>query len=307
MSFKVSTETSDSAAAMPRLRQALERVAAIPEGQALLAHLKAHDYTLHLGPLDCAACLLPQDKILAVSDKANTEEMALFLAHESFHAVQFDNCPDLYAFFVAAVCGGHMPGVAVPRPYDFLWAMNMMEMAAYAVQTDFVHQLAARAGDDGPLNELKRHMRPFADIYEDVRHRRTIGRIGLENRTFMKDEQAEHIDPDFARDYATAAVGYFWFWGSSGPGSPLNYNTHLVDVAHDNGKARLSESFNRAAGGMKFRTWDRADILRLGKGYNVNPLDVPGFDDVAAPLYRNYMTRENARKLHAVERLFTAR
>ena len=95
--------------------------------------------------------------------------------------------------------------------------------------------------------------------------------------------------------------------GSSGPGSPLNYNTHLVDVAHDNGKARLSESFNRAAGGMKFRTWDRADILRLGKGYNVNPLDVPGFDDVAAPLYRNYMTRENARKLHAVERLFAAR
>jgi len=200
-----------------------------------------------------------------------------------------------------------MPGAPIPRPYDFLWAMNMMEMAAYAVQTDFVHQLAARGGDDGPLKELKRHMCPFADIYEDVRNRRTIGRIGLENHTFMKDDLAEDIDPAFARDYATAAVGYFWFWGSSGQGSPLNYNTHLVDAAHENGKARLTDQFNKAARGASFKTWDRADILRLGKGYTVNPLDVPGFDDVTTVPYRNCMTRENARKLHAVERLFAAR
>jgi hypothetical protein len=307
MSFKVTTATTDSAAGLPQLRQALERVAAIDEGRALVSYLKDHKYSLHLAPLDCAACLVPDQKILAVDASRSTEEMALFLAHEAFHAVQFGNCPDLYAFYVAAVCAGEMPGAPVPRPYDFLWAMNMMEMAAYAVQTDFVHQLAERGGDDGPLKELKRYMGPFADIYEDVRHRRTIGRIGLENRTFMKDDLAEDIDPGFARDYATAAVGYFWFWGSSGPGSPLNYNTHLVDAAHENGKARLTEQFNRAARGVNFRTWERTDIIRLGKGYTVNPLDVPGFDDITGAAYRNCMTRENARKLHAVERLFAAR
>jgi hypothetical protein len=312
--IKITAQSTESAAAAPRLRAALARIAAIPEGQGLVDALDRQDYRLHLMPLDTPAGLLPDMRTVLVQDSLSEDDMVVFLPHEAFHAEQFANCPDLAAFHtyvVMAEQGSNPPPagtITVPRPHDFVWGMNMMELAAYGVQTDFVFQLAERSGDDAPLARFYTRMKPLADTYAAVRDSNTLAELSGGGRCFLRADAGDIISPDFRRDYATAAAGYFWFWATKdceGTLMGLHYNDHLVDSANENSRARVSPLFNAMAAGqtrVAFRKWDAADVLRLGRGYPVNPLNVPGFEDVTTPPYRNRMTRECAQRLRTVER-----
>ncbi len=314
MPVKITAQSSESAVAAPRLRSALARIAAIPEGQALVDSLDRQGYRLHLMPLDTPAGLLPDLRTVMVQDDLSEDDMVVFLPHEAFHAEQFANCPDLAAFHTHVVMAGEGSApppagmITVPRPLDFAWGMNMMEFAAYAVQTDFMFQLAARTGDDAPLARFYTRMKPLASTYATVRNSDTLAELNGGGRRFLHADAGDILNPDFRRDYATAAAGYFWFWATKdcdGRVLGLHYNDHLVEAANDNSRARVSPLFNAMAAGqtrVNFRKWNAADVLRLGRGYPVNPLNVPGFEDITTPPYRNRMTRECAKRLRIVER-----
>lgn len=237
---------------------------------------------------------------MVVNESATVEEMMLFIPHEAMHALQFAACPDLLAFHSTIVCDVPPPPSlpVMPRPYDYLWAMNMAEMAAYAVQVDFAHQLATRGEDDGALTALNARMGGLGRLYPQVIACEKIARLGVGKRLFMHGTQ-DVLSAEQSRACATAATGYLWFWAGV---DTMHYNTHLVDAAAEKARNNLSAQFNMAAAKPQFRKWARADIVRLGTGYPVNPLDVPGFDDVSTPPYRNMMTRDSAKKLYAVER-----
>jgi hypothetical protein len=311
LGLKFTAQNEDSATGLPCLRAAIERICAIAEGQQLVSFLSDHDYQLHLMPLDSPGGLLPDQKIMLLDAGQSADDMVVFLPHEAFHAVQFENCPDIRAFYSAVVSGrpADKPGTLVlPRPRDFLWAMNVMEMAAYGVQTDFVFRLAAAGGDDAPLKLYKAYSPPLAKAYDGMMRSRDVREITIAGQTCLRVPDGEKIEDDFKRDYAAATASYFWYWGTAteeGKPASLHYNDHLVRAAHNAATQKVSPLFNALAAGAvkpRLRACTSGDAVRLGRGYAVNPLDVPGFDDVSGAAYRNRISPENKQKLQVVAR-----
>lgn len=316
MGITLVANTAEAAAARPRLHEAFERIQAISEGRDLAQFLSDYDYTIELRALEAQAGLAPTERTLFLHQDLSATGMLLFLPHEGAHAVQFENCPDLLAFHKYIVQGDPVDvkgQLVLPRPRDFLWAMNAAEMAAYGVQTDFAYQLAARAGDKEAWDSYAEMSGPLARAYTDILHNPDVRQVKLKDYTLMDVLPQSRVAPDMQRQFAGALAARMWFWGTGdeqGRAAGLHYNDHMTEAMAQEAKSRVAPLFNAMAKGdvrPLLRRLTTNDVLRLGDCYEYNPLAVAGFDDIGGRAYRGRITPENDRRVRAVSRALSMR
>lgn len=141
--------------------QARERVSAVPEGRQLVEFLDEYDYELGFQDYDCfpeerrpAASLNPVHKKLKFSKGLSADQMTVFLPHEAFHAVQGETVKRAFNFQRCLMIQhddaepyeSAERDIPLLRPEDFIYARNLMEMAATGVQAD-IYRKMLDAGD----------------------------------------------------------------------------------------------------------------------------------------------------------------
>lgn len=294
-----------------RLAEAVERIGAIAEGREILAFLKDQNISLRACAMEDKGGIDWFGEEITVSDQLNAADMASVIVHEAYHGMQLANSPALTAAVALFVKGFGLPpgqSVEVLRPRDLLWVFNAMEMGAYAVQTDFAVQLADRAGDDGLLHSVHTPVGALSRLYRVVSQAENDFALRLKDKILLNiysaEEQAMH--KAFNRDYAAAAVAHHWFWSgqqtdTQGRQLNLHYNDHLMTRVAYGMKAGAAPVFHAAAGDARFVAWGHQDIARMGRGYAINPLDVPGAARADGPAYRSLATRENTAIMRRAE------
>jgi hypothetical protein len=196
--------------------------------------------------------------------------------------------------------------VDLAMPSDFLRAMNMMEMSAYAVHTDFASRLAGEAGDPGAYAALSASHGFLCDIYNQVVTMDGFEFIEYADKRVTDCGQGLMMLPHCKRDFAMAAAGYRWYWDGMIPATKNStryaYNDPLINMLEARCVFKSASYFALLAEGAikpRFVNLERADIVRLGEGYRSNPLDMPGFEDVSSPCYREFsaMNTERLKKI----------
>lgn len=298
------------------LGAAKELVRALPEGRALLEYASDRGLDIEAGKSPMPAFISFKMKTVRLHHALTAAEMASFLPHEIMHDRQLTQKPELAAADSLLFSGGG--GQAgyrgkILHPRDFLWARMAMEMGAFAIQADFAVQMLEKTGEGSVLKAFCNFYPFLMKDYMAATSQPFFEEFRVDNRPVMKITPAESMTllQQRRRDYAAAAVAYSWFWRGLMPdtGAPgrLHYNDFVVarmDERCRNGA--LSSAFNGLArGGLSshFVRWDRNDIVAMNEGYPVNPLNVPGFDDVSGPAYRHALTRENYKITRRVERV----
>jgi hypothetical protein len=197
--------------------------------------------------------------------------------------------------------------VYMPQPADYLWALNMMEIAAYAVGTDFVKRLG-EAGDDGALSAYEHICGPLSAAYDQVMGMETLRTLKIGDQKILDLGEHTKVAPEAKRAFAAATAAYYWFWNKDEDekAAPRDfYNDLHMIVAERVCRYRCAPVFRMAGRGQIracFAEFDRADIEKLGEGYAAfNPLTVRGFNDIDGPEYRRDFTETNRQRIRAIE------
>jgi hypothetical protein len=300
---------------LEEIAEAENRIRALPEGRAMIDFMYKQGYDIEfMDELDSVAAHdLVKKKIYFRSD-ADADTITAFLPHEIFHAMQFENLPEMRNFaqyttrnpdYKPALLGD----VLMPEPSEYLFALNMMEIAAHAVSTDFVCRLASEAGDHAARRAYECHYPDMVDCYDKIFGSKDLPGLRSCDRMIANFRSVTSLDPNKDRARAATAAALHWFWQAdldTGP-ARLHYNDSTIELLEDSCRRRLAPIFNLAGSGAArpaFAQFDRSDILKLGEGYSFNPLNVPGFEDMMSPDYRNEISEDNKRRLRNVEATF---
>jgi hypothetical protein len=289
-----------------------KRICALPEGRDMIKFLREAGYTVeYKDGLESAAAHDFVNKKIWVQRGVDEDALTAFLPHEIFHAMQYARAPEIarvtaYLGGMTDYKSGEKGQVELAMPADYLWAHAAMEIAAYAVGTDFVCRLASVAGDKAARRAYDRYCRDMSETYDEIMSLRTIKNLAVGTRLIADFGNGVKFVTDAQRGYAAAAASFLWFWSAITKDGPvrLHYQDGAMKGIENNCRRRLAPIFRLAAEGditFGFRELTRADILKLGEGYSFNPLDVPGFEDIAGPDYRRGFSDANKERIRNIE------
>lgn len=273
------------------------RVSALPEGRLMIDTMIANhwhvDFTEGAGPYGGAD--IANRRLMLRCDLGADYCVAAF-PHEGFHVLQSEQCPEVGNFFhyMAEAKGEarpHRSDLILADPADFVAALNLMEIGAYAVGTDFVYRLAD-AGDDAALSAY-RAMSPLCPVFDRMATVRGICDITIGGAVVMECAGGMSILPASRTAFAATIAGHAWYWNfhDQKTGRPIReeYHAHLLDNLSALCETRNTPYFNFLASGQispRFRSLEREDFMKLGAGYRFNPFDMPGLTDIMSDGYR---------------------
>lgn len=303
------TAMDENSGAM-KLMNALERVTAVPEGQELFAFLCAHNYSLEIAelPRGILAQCDGARRHINFNESLSADDMANFLPHEMFHAVQYESIP-LFTNFVGSFQRGGKAFLKIGtddgvfellRPDEYHYAANLMEMAAYAVQADVVAKMGHRAGDKAASQSFAKTNFALKEAYDSACAYDEARSIYLQTSKRELASSSENIMDKYPHDVvATNFVARYWFWthrrGIDGALGRLYYTEGHAAFLREQAESRQSYFNELGAQGYKFRFRHLTDeeIRAFGQGCGYDVFGLPEFDDVRKPEYRNAITDEN--------------
>jgi hypothetical protein len=304
--------------------QAVERVSAVSEGAELIDFLRQSNYDLDIfGPTDdhvrrAQAMCHPLHRKIYFHESSTLDQMAAYLPHEAFHALQFDQVPALVNFMGSVVTDTVTPSIYFDKsdvvelihPDDMLYAYNLLEMGAFAMQSHVISKMAD-AGDIAVHNSQIRANNSCLMLYESIMDTAGVASLTIGDRTIF-NSGAVNVLPKYGhRKVATAVTAYAWFWNA---GHREEDGTESYDrLTYNAGKAELTlkSVFNKRAPyfAMKedgyrfdFRPLERSEISLLGTGCGQQMFDIAEFDDITDAAYRTAMTPESRNTIDAINR-----
>lgn len=300
-----------------KIGNAVERVTAVSEGSALMDFLGDEGYALQMAemPRGIWAQCSPVTRHLYFNVEASADEIAAYLPHEAFHGIQFSKLPLLSNFF-ACMQSSEPPEILVRdgnivdvlKPSEYLYALNLSEMAAYAVQVDVVTKMEQQASDAAAGACLDKNLGSLKRIYEDVAAQDDLARIVVSGRALIN---APHniVGSVYSSDkIATDFLARHWFWASSrgidNEPNRLHYaDGHMEFFAEKSEDPKSYYNFMRGEGyAFEFRALSDEEIRSLGRGCGYDVFGAPEFDDVRSDDYRAVITDENRAELMKINR-----
>ncbi len=295
--------------------QARERVSAVWEGAELINFLDDTGYHLVIRelPKNIMASCNPVDRIISFNSMtADADNIASTISHEAFHGLQFDQVPAFLNFDVCLLRHGDKPAlyfdkknpVDIMHPDDLIYANNLLEMGAFAMQSHIVNKMAREAGDDAARYAAIRFCNFSVSYYQRIYQMRDFSGLNLGDIEIISAPK-QYVMAKYGREaVATAVTAYNWFWNDiSDKKVPSRY-------AYSASKSDflLARIFNeespyfamkRAGYEFDFQPLSKEQIRLLGTGCGQNMFSLPDFADVTSAAYRQEMSaqcRENIAK-----------